>query len=60
MRKRCGQCRELLLCGKTGRLSLGYRKEIYTTVEEISTVNELKDGEISVGQPLLLIKKVEQ
>ena len=31
-----------------------------TTVEEISAVNELKDGEISVGQPLLLIKKVEQ
>ena len=35
-------------------------KKFYTTVEEISTVNELKDGEISVGQPLLLIKKVEQ
>ena len=35
-------------------------KKFYTTVEEISTVNELKDGEISVGQPLRLIKKVEQ
>ena len=35
-------------------------KKFYTTVEEISAVNELKDGEISVGQPLLLIKKVEQ
>ena len=35
-------------------------KKFYTTVEEICTMNQLKDKEISVGQPLLLVKKVEQ
>ena len=34
-------------------------KKFYTTVEEIRTVNDLKESEIKEGQPLLLIKQVQ-
>ena len=34
-------------------------KRFYTTIEEIQTLNELEDENISPGQPLLLVKKVE-
>ena len=35
-------------------------KKFYTTVEEICVRNDLENGEIEQGQPLLLIKKVEE
>ena len=35
-------------------------KRFYTTVEEICSVNSLENETVSVGQPLLLIKKVEE
>ncbi len=34
-------------------------KRFYTTVEEICSLNGLKDDKIQMGQPLLLVKKVE-
>lgn len=34
-------------------------KRFYTTVDEICSINELKDDRIQTGQPLLLVKKVE-
>lgn len=33
-------------------------KKYYTTVDEIIQINELKEQEVQVGQPLLLVKKV--
>ena len=35
-------------------------KRFYTTTEEISSMNELENEEISSGMPLLLVKKVEE
>jgi len=35
-------------------------KKFYTTTEEICRMNELESEEISSGQPLLLVKKVEE
>lgn len=35
-------------------------KKFYTTTEEICSMNELENEEIQTGQPLLLIKKVEE
>nr|WP_295284769.1 SPOCS domain-containing protein [uncultured Blautia sp.] len=35
-------------------------KKFYTTVEEIRQMNELEEEELSVGTPLLLVKKVEE
>ena len=34
-------------------------KRFYTTVDEITRVNELTDQNIRVGQPLLLVKQVK-
>ena len=35
-------------------------KKFYTTTEEICMMNQLENKEISSGQPLLLVKKVEE
>lgn len=35
-------------------------KKFFTTTEEISRMNELEDQKLSPGQPLLLVKKVEE
>lgn len=35
-------------------------KRFYTTTEEIRSMNELENEEISSGMPLLLVKKVEE
>ena len=35
-------------------------KKFFTTTEEICRMNQLENQEISTGQPLLLVKKVEE
>ena len=34
-------------------------KKFYTTMEEIISMNDLEDDQVSSGQPLILVKKVE-
>ena len=34
-------------------------KKFYTTTEEICSLNEMKEPQLQVGQPLLLVKKVK-
>lgn len=43
---------------KNGDTLWDIAKKFYTTMEEIINLNELKDSKVSVGQPLLLVKKV--
>ena len=45
---------------KSGDTLWDIAKKFYTTVEEICVRNDLENGEIEQGQPLLLIKKVEE
>ena len=35
-------------------------KKFYTTVEEIRQMNQLEEDAVTVGTPLLLVKKVEE
>lgn len=44
---------------KPGDTMWNIAKRFYTTIDEIRTLNELEDEEITSGQPLLLVKKVE-
>lgn len=45
---------------KNGDTLWDIAKKYYTTIEEILEVNELKEENLTVGQPLLLIKKMEK
>ena len=45
---------------KQGDTLWNIAKKFYTTVEEIRQMNELEEEELSVGTPLLLVKKVEE
>lgn len=44
---------------KNGDTMWDIAKRFYTTVDEICAMNELGEGEIQPGRPLLLVKKVE-
>lgn len=44
---------------KSGDTLWDISKRFYTTTEEICALNELEDEKLYVGQPLLLVKKVE-
>ena len=44
---------------KQGDTLLDIAKKFYTTMEEIISMNDLEDDQVSSGQPLILVKKVE-